>query len=210
MIERLAFLVYDLWSGGGVVMPGLFATAFVLWFAMGERLFLLRRGDARPVRVLVDAALAGASRTGRPVAERGVIDTAVVRGARLWREQGGPVPLPLLDEALGELELRLNFGTRLVTCLVAMAPLLGLLGTVTGLIGTFGSLGTSSTSAASEGIAGGIVEALYATQMGLAIAVPGLLMSGFLRQRQTRLAGELEELKAVLGGARQAPAQATR
>ncbi len=199
MIERLALLVYDLWYGGGVVMPGLFATAFVLWFAMGERLFLLRRGDTRPVRMLVDAALSGNSRT---VGERGIVDTAVVRGARLWREAGGPVPLPLLDEALGDLEHRLSFGTRLVTCLVAMAPLLGLLGTVTGLIETFGSLGTSSTSTASEGIAGGIVEALYATQMGLAIAVPGLLMGGFLRQRQTSLANDLEELKAVLGGAR--------
>jgi biopolymer transport protein ExbB len=82
-----------------------------------------------------------------------------------------------------------------------MAPLLGLLGTVTGLIETFGSLGESSTSAASEGIAAGIVEALYATQMGLAIAVPGLLCGGFLHHRQQKLELELDELKELLGGA---------
>ena len=200
MIERLALMVYDLWTGGGVVMPGLFATAFVLWFALGERLILLRRGDRRTLRALVDAGMEGR------VTESGVIATAVVRGARLWRERGGPVPLALLDEALGDLESRLRFGSRLVGCLVAMAPLLGLLGTVSGLIETFGSLGTSSTSAASEGIAGGIVEALYATQMGLAIAVPGLMMGGFLKQRETSLANELEALKSILGGARQARA----
>ena len=81
-----------------------------------------------------------------------------------------------------------------------MAPLLGLLGTVTGLIETFGSLGTSSTSAASEGIAGGIVEALYATQMGLAIAVPGLLVGGILHHKEERLSLELFELKEIPHG----------
>lgn len=196
MIERLALQVYDLWRGGGIVMPGLFATAFVLWVALGERMLLLRRGDRRPLRALVDAAMAD------KVAERGTLGTAVVRGVRLWRSRRGPVPLALLDEAMGDIQDRLRFGARLAACLVAMAPLLGLLGTVTGLIETFGSLGASSTSTASEGIAGGIVEALYATQMGLAIAVPGLLMAGMLKQRESSLATELEELKAILGGAR--------
>lgn len=199
MIERLAFQVYDLWRGGGVVMPGLFATAFVLWVALGERMFLLRRGDRRPLRTLVHAASLG------EVPNRGAIGMAVVRGVRLMNVRGGPVPLPLLDEAMGDIQNQLRFGARLVACLVAMAPLLGLLGTVTGLIETFGSLGTSSTSTASEGIAGGIVEALYATQMGLAIAVPGLLMAGFLKQREASLSTELEELKAILGGARVHP-----
>ena len=46
------------------------------------------------------------------------------------------------------------------------------------------------------------MEALYATQVGLAIAVPGLLMGGALGRREQRLAGELDELKAILAGAR--------
>jgi biopolymer transport protein ExbB len=82
-----------------------------------------------------------------------------------------------------------------------MAPLMGLLGTVVGLIETFGSLGASAASAASEGIAGGIVEALYATQMGLAIAVPGLLVGGALHQRQASLRRDLDSLKAIFAGA---------
>lgn len=194
--------IYDVWRYGGVVMPALVGTAFVLWFALGERFLLLRRGDRRPLRTLLHARLAGPERPGH-----GIVDEAVRRGAALWRAHAGPVPRPLLDEALGDLEDRLGSGRLLVQCLIAMAPLLGLLGTVTGLIETFGSLGTSSTSSASEGIAGGIVEALLATQMGLAIAVPGLLTGGMLHHRQQKLAIELEELKAILSGAmRRVPA----
>lgn len=37
--------------------------------------------------------------------------------------------------------------------------------------------------------------------MGLAIAVPGLLMGGVLHHREERLALELEELQELLAGA---------
>jgi biopolymer transport protein ExbB len=194
--EGLALQVWDLWREGGAVMPALFTTAFVLWFALGERVLLLQRGDRRALRTLVEV-----HRAAPGLAARGVVGLAAQRGAALLRERGGPVPLHFLDEAFFDLEERLGSGTTLVSCLIAMSPLLGLLGTVGGLIETFGSLGQSSTSTASEGIAGGIVEALYATQMGLAIAVPGLLMGGFLHHREQKLRVELEELKALLSGA---------
>ena len=168
MIEAVALQAYDLWSGGGIVMPALFTNAFVLWFALGDRWLRLR---------------AGARRASGLRAARGQV-------------------VPGLDETLAEIDEERRAHERLVACLVAMAPLLGLLGTVTGLIETFGSLGASSTSTASEGIAGGIVEALYATQMGLAIAVPGLLAGGYLKQRARDLRVELDELRAILGGRR--------
>jgi biopolymer transport protein ExbB len=189
--------VRDLWSEGGVVMPALFCSAFILWVNLGRRMMMLRRGVGGPLRGLVTRALNGQLR-GNP---SGIIGEAVVRGAALWREHQGPVPERKLDEAFGDLEDRLHSGITLSRVLVGMAPLLGLLGTVTGLIETFGSLGTSSTSAASEGIAGGIVEALYATQMGLAIAVPGLLTDGVLHHRGERLTLELDELREILAGA---------
>jgi biopolymer transport protein ExbB len=195
--------VYDLWRYGGVVMPSLFVTAAVLWYALGLRILRLRRGDRRSLRGLLDHF------TAAPTARtRGLVDEAARRGALLRLEHGLPVSRRLLDLHLGELEDELRAGTGLVTCLVSMAPLLGLLGTVTGLIETFGSLGQSSTSSASEGIAGGIVEALYATQMGLAIAVPGLLAGGMLYHKQQTLELEFDALKALLGGALQPGAAA--
>jgi biopolymer transport protein ExbB len=196
MLERLAGHFVALWHGGGVVMPALFATAFVLWFALGERALLLRRGDARPVRALLAAA-----REGRLGATRGIVDEAAARCAALAPGPAGAALADEVDEVLAELRERLRWGTRLVPCLVSVAPLLGLLGTVTGLIETFGSLGSAATSTASEGIAGGIVEALYATQVGLAVAVPGLLAEGVLRQRQSRLAADLDQSQALACGA---------
>jgi biopolymer transport protein ExbB len=186
----------DIWQHGGVVMPSLVASAFLLWFTLGQRILLLRRGARGPLRALLASRVAEA--VDKPGA--GIVDEAARRGAQLWREFRGAVPRSFLDEAFGDLEDSIQSGTRLVACLVAMAPLMGLLGTVTGLIETFGSLGASSTSTESEGIAAGIVEALLATQMGLAIAVPGLLMGGLLHHRQQKIALEIEELKELLGG----------
>lgn len=197
MIGTFVQQIVDVWRYGGTVMPALITAAFVLWYTLGLRMLALRRGDRRSLRTLIRARIG--PEAGRP--GRGIVDEAARRGAALWRRHAGHVDRPFLDEAFGELEERLSTGTSLSQVLVAMAPLMGLLGTVVGLIETFGSLGTSSTSTASEGIAGGIVEALYATQMGLAIAVPGLLMGGVLHHREQKLALELEELKELLGGA---------
>lgn len=184
--------IVDFWRFGGLVMPALITAAFALWWTLGLRMLTLRRGDRRALTVLVHHA---------DTVGGGIVAEAAHRGGRLWKAHGGPVARPFLDEAFADLEGQLSTGRSLAHVLVAMAPLLGLLGTVTGLIETFGSLGTSTTSAASEGIAAGIVEALYATQMGLAIAVPGLLAGGILDHHQQRLAHELATLKELLGGA---------
>ena len=63
-----------------------------------------------------------------------------------------------------------------------VAPLAGLLGTVAGMIETFDSLGSMSLFSQSGGVAGGISQALISTQMGLAVAIPGLLAGRILRK----------------------------
>lgn len=194
-MQHLWLQVSDLWRYGGVVMPSLFVTAAVLWYALGLRLLRTRRGDGRSLPALLHAF-----RHHPDAPTHGLIDEAARRGMAAAAARGLPLSDRIMAAELGDLEDDLHAGSGLVQVLVAMSPLLGLLGTVTGLISTFGSLGSSATSTASEGIAGGIVEALLATQMGLAVAVPGLLMGGFLRHREEKLRLELEELKALLGG----------
>jgi biopolymer transport protein ExbB/TolQ len=94
------------------------------------------------------------------------------------RQPGGP-----------EKAARIVTRLRMVAVCVTVLPLLGLLGTVTGMINTFGII-------RSEGLgdprllAGGIREALVATESGLATAIPLLVFHQILSGRLRR--GEIE------------------
>jgi len=76
--------------------------------------------------------------------------------------------------------------------IVMVAPLLGLLGTVIGMIETFSSLGSQEMYSQSGGIAGGISQALLTTQMGLMVAIPGLVFGRQLDKLQISLEEDLE------------------
>lgn len=70
----------------------------------------------------------------------------------------------------------------LIAAMGAAAPLLGLLGTVSGLVTLFkvlNQLGANDPKV----LAGGISEALINTESGLAIAIPVLLIHGFLNEK---------------------------
>jgi biopolymer transport protein ExbB len=72
------------------------------------------------------------------------------------------------------------------------------------MIETFRSLAEMSLfSAGGGGIAGGISEALFSTQMGLVVAVPGLLLGRMLDRREELVRAELHKLRDwLLQGAR--------
>ncbi|MFW5803339.1 MAG: MotA/TolQ/ExbB proton channel family protein [Verrucomicrobiota bacterium] len=74
--------------------------------------------------------------------------------------------------------------TPLAVC-ASTAPLLGLLGTVTGMIHTFRLITVHGTGDAGV-LSSGISEALVTTEVGLAIAIPALLIHAFLSRRVTR------------------------
>ncbi|HKK34195.1 MAG TPA: MotA/TolQ/ExbB proton channel family protein, partial [Desulfomicrobiaceae bacterium] len=69
-----------------------------------------------------------------------------------------------------------------LSVLAATAPLLGLLGTVTGMISTFQTITMFGTSDPRM-MSGGISEALVTTQLGLAVAIPLVLLHHFLERR---------------------------
>ena len=60
--------------------------------------------------------------------------------------------------------------------MIAAAPLLGLLGTVNGMTKTFNSLSSEPGQKSMEGLARGISEVLVATESGLVVAIPALLL----------------------------------
>ena len=79
-----------------------------------------------------------------------------------------------------------------------IAPLLGLLGTVMGMIETFDSLSDMALFSSSGGIAGGISQALITTQIGLVIAIPGLLFERHFTSKRESFLEELTELKGLI------------
>jgi biopolymer transport protein ExbB len=190
LLNDLAFY-FDV---GGYVMPPLFAAAFLLWFAIGFRFSELKRGSTRSVRELIRRRSKG---KGMDRAPRGLIEQAVVVGLNV-ADSRPPDLRRWLDDAFAELEAATKRYQRLIMSIVAVAPVLGLLGTVTGMIETFDSLADMSLFAQSGGIAGGISQALFTTQMGLAVAIPGLIVGSLLDRKAQRLRQDLAQIKDIL------------
>lgn len=190
---------------GGIVMPPLMLATLVLWFAIGTRHANLKRGRPHSVRRMIDKVRDG---TFAPGSDRGIIDAAVMEGLDEVGKRHDRLR-PYLDSCLAPMENRMRRLSRLITAIVTVAPLMGLLGTVIGMIETFESLGDMTLHSQSGGIAGGISQALFTTQMGLAVAIPGLLAKGWLDRREAKLEMELALLKDILcGDAQAASAQA--
>jgi biopolymer transport protein ExbB len=84
-----------------------------------------------------------------------------------------------------------------LSVLAATAPLLGLLGTVTGMISTFQAI-TVFGSGDPRMMSGGISEALITTQLGLAVAIPLVLLHHFLDRKVDTIIGEMEEQGTTL------------
>ena len=177
---------------GGYVMPPLVVATFLLWFAIGYRFAVLRRGSVRSVRALLQKH---ADRERR--APRGLIERAVFRGLEI-ADQHPPDLRRWLDDAFNAYFHATKRFHRLILTIVTVAPLLGLLGTVSGMIETFDSLADMSLFSQSGGIAGGISQALFTTQMGLAVAIPGLIVGGLLDRKALHLRTELAQIKDLI------------
>ena len=70
-----------------------------------------------------------------------------------------------------------------LSTLLASLPLLGLLGTITGLMETFFALSLSGTMDLQELMASGISDAMFTTQLGLALSVPGIIIHTHLTRQ---------------------------
>ena len=173
---------------GGFVMLPLVALAILLWYALAYRWMNIRRARATPRRLLQKAKknrLKTNTITARAMSL--ALDEAQrAHSARQLRSH--------LNEHFNEIKANINHYKTLVRSLVAVAPLLGLLGTVDGMIETFSALGDMALFSQTGGIAGGISRALFTTQMGLAISIPGLLLGRMIERRQMNIDRELDQI----------------
>ncbi len=181
-------------QSGGLVMWPLFISVIILWYALGYRYHTLKRGSNANVRNLVRKYSRGIRRD-----TKGLIDGAIVEAISIVDAYGRTRETRrYLDDVFAYHLAEMAKYRRLVMTIVAAAPLIGLLGTVIGMIETFDSLADSVLFSQTGGIAGGISQALFTTQLGLVVAVPGLIIGRILDRKQDNMITDLDQIKDIL------------
>ena len=137
-----------------------------------EEALALLAGSRNPVAQVVARAIHGRQRRDLP--------EAVVREEVL---RSGNEVLEGLRAQLGALEV-----------IGSVAPLLGLFGTVLGMIEAFRRLSEAGSQVDPAILSGGIWEALLTTAVGLAVAIPVVVLCNWFERRVERVAHEMENL----------------
>jgi biopolymer transport protein ExbB len=112
-----------------------------------------------------------------------------VRGSAQERE------LPLLRREREEAHESFRQQRVALGAMIAAAPLLGLLGTVSGMVTTFESISGRSAEKTMEGLARGISEVLVATESGLVVAIPALLILHFANRSLRKYMQKLNQIE---------------
>lgn len=192
-METLYRATEYLWQGGWVMAP-IIACSVVMWTLIGERLYFFHSLTRRDIRIRDAIAMLEEKRaTGEG---QGLRERLVANFSKEMTGQPGLDKRILYCCALKQRPV-LNRHLAAIAVLASVAPLLGLLGTVIGMVDTFDVLSIFGTGNV-KGLASGISVALITTQSGLLVAIPGLLLSGYLYRRAARLEMRLEEITSVL------------
>ena len=171
---------------GGIVAYIILATGLLALLLIVQKLYDLAQMKLdRPAKVqaLLDAVTAG-DLAGAERQLAGLHRTThelFAAGLRYCHQ-----PKALLEEQLQSLLHRqqMHFERRLslLAVIATAAPLMGLLGTVSGMVKTF-ALMTVFGSGNAMKLSAGISEVLVATELGLMVAIPSLVVHGFLSHR---------------------------
>ena len=145
-------------------------------------LFLETRNLARAddsSRRLSDSPLSGVFANGYRELMRGLQDGESVG----LRSRDSDAALDNVERALKRAELeqvqRLERGVTFLATVASAAPFIGLFGTVVGILNAFHGIGLAKSTSL-QAVAPGISEALLATAVGLAAAIPAAVAFNFL------------------------------
>ncbi|WP_394808410.1 MotA/TolQ/ExbB proton channel family protein [Nitrosomonas sp.] len=189
---ELIILTKELFVAGGIVMPPLVLCILLLWYGLGYRFWVMKEPKWMGVR---DMLKYYQEHNEKPA--KNIVARAVKQGLA-FKKKGVKNLRRHLDAAFYEYEREIGKFSVLIHVVILISPLLGLLGTVIGMIETFDSLATMTLHSQSGGIAGGISQALFTTQMGLTVAIPGLLAHSILIRKQREIEQDLEQVKDLL------------
>lgn len=177
------------WATGGWVMAAMAFLALVIYGAAAHLLVMLyhrgltRATDSDLERWVKDPAVA--PRSVRELVRYTQDEVRTLRDIEgRFRE--------VEAAKVSDVDRRLAF----LNVVVVAAPLFGLLGTVLGMLLTFKAIGIGGSST-SEIIAKGISEALIATQTGMMVAIPGLMMAYVAKRWRNEYVAFLARLEGV-------------
>ena len=169
-------------EGAGIFLWPLGFCSLAALFLLLERAWVLRPGSVVP-EALLTAVRAGRAANLDPE----LAITPAGRLVRRWVE--GAAGEALKAHARAEI-VRLQRGLHWLDSIVAAAPLLGLLGTVAGLATLFPAQGLPDAATLTRGVG----LALSTTMIGLCIAIPSLVGSGYLQRKIENYAAQLDVL----------------
>ena len=183
-------------AGGILVWPILFVGAAGLFLGIERFITLARKRafSAKRMAEITDFVERGEFETCKEYCERGKDFPACrVLGSALEHVgESREVLENVLQEAVLRELPRLERFLPTMAVLAAIAPLIGLLGTVTGMINTFQVITIFGTGDPRM-MSGGISEALVTTQLGLAVAIPIMVLHHFLERRVDAVLGDMEQ-----------------
>ncbi|USD38321.1 MotA/TolQ/ExbB proton channel family protein [Ferrimonas sp. SCSIO 43195] len=198
-LRRTPSLSERILQGGPLVWPIVFIGLLGLIIAVERAWFLKRVHDNTDSTMNKVNALAGEGQwqqCDQMVAKRKTSPVYnVLRTGLAARSEPRDVLESILQEAILKELPRLERFLPFLAMLGAVTPLLGLLGTVTGMIDTFEVIHIAGTGDPRM-MSGGISTALITTMLGLAIAIPIMLLHSVLNRQVEHIIGDMEE-KAV-------------
>lgn len=178
------FAVIEVFKGAGVLIYPLGLCSVAMVFIICERAYALRRVAVMP-QDLVDAVVAGRPLSGG----KHTVLARIVDFAEQHRNDEDAV------KAFARLEInRMERGVPYLDVIYAAAPLIGLTGTVTGLLQVFSQISPDTGLPDPVAFTKGVALALSATVIGLTIAIPALVGSGYLQRKIENYAAQLDVL----------------
>lgn len=122
---------------------------------------------------------------GKPIAN-------VVKQALIRAHQPESLIESGLQIAVSDATLMIQKRTTFLATIANVATLLGLFGTIAGLIHSFEAVGHADPQQKSALLAAGISQAMNATMMGLAVAIPCMVAFSFLMNKTNRMIADLD------------------
>jgi biopolymer transport protein ExbB len=194
MTDFFEFIRTSFWHVSPILVAAVFAIAIII--ERSRALF-----GTYPIRNLdgffekiTELVMAGKLPEAISVCDRfpGKPSAQVAKQALLRAHQPESLIESGLSLVVGRVTQTIQKRTSFLATIANVATLLGLFGTIAGLITSFEAVGHADPQQKSALLAAGIWQAMNATMLGLAVAIPCMVAFSFLINRTNRLVAEVD------------------